>query len=220
MGELVKNPDLGVHAPDDRRAGAPTLLPGRPSPRVIAAYMKANGGLITEADLAGFQAFEDLPIRVNYRGIDVYECPPNSQGFVMLQALNILEGLTSSPWATTARRTCTRHRIAEAGVRRSQQIRRRPEVRAAHPDARAAVEGYAAARRALIDPTHAIDGEAPAGEPAQPTASGAPDGRLRAPRGTAGLVGGPRRRRGRPDDLPGVIDRDRNMVSLRSPPRS
>ena len=29
---------------------------------------------------------------MNYRGAEVYECPPNSQGFVMLEALNILEG--------------------------------------------------------------------------------------------------------------------------------
>ena len=54
--------------------------------------MKANGGLITEADLASYEAVEDTPISINYRGIDVYGCPPNSQGFVMLEALNILEG--------------------------------------------------------------------------------------------------------------------------------
>ena len=30
---------------------------------------------------------------MNYKGVEVYECPPNSQGFVMLQALNILEGM-------------------------------------------------------------------------------------------------------------------------------
>ena len=57
-----------------------------------AAFLKANGGIITEADLAGYQPFEDAPIHVNYRGVEVYECPPNSQGFVMLEALNILEG--------------------------------------------------------------------------------------------------------------------------------
>ena len=32
-------------------------------------------------------------MRINYKGVDVFECPPNSQGFVMLQALNILEGM-------------------------------------------------------------------------------------------------------------------------------
>src|SRR5882762_8997157 len=57
-----------------------------------AAYLKANGGIITEADLRSYEPFEDAPIRINYRGTDVYECPPNSQGFVMLEALNILEG--------------------------------------------------------------------------------------------------------------------------------
>src|SRR5262249_61627695 len=57
-----------------------------------AAFMKANGGLIPEADLAEVRAFEDPPVQTSYRGIDVYECPPNSQGFVMLEALNILEG--------------------------------------------------------------------------------------------------------------------------------
>ena len=59
----------------------------------IAAYMKSVGGLIDEKDLAAYKPFEDTPIHINYKGIDVYECPPNSQGHVMLQALNILEGM-------------------------------------------------------------------------------------------------------------------------------
>src|SRR4029434_4871142 len=32
------------------------------------------------------------PISTNYRGYDVYEMPPNTQGFVVLEMLNILEG--------------------------------------------------------------------------------------------------------------------------------
>ena len=59
----------------------------------FAAYMKAQGGLIDQKDLAAIRANEDPAIKINYKGIDVYECPPNSQGFVMLQALNILEGM-------------------------------------------------------------------------------------------------------------------------------
>jgi len=60
--------------------------------RATVDFMKANGGQFAENDLAKFSAHEDQPIQINYRGIDVYECPPNSQAHVMLQALNILEG--------------------------------------------------------------------------------------------------------------------------------
>jgi gamma-glutamyltranspeptidase/glutathione hydrolase len=55
--------------------------------------MKAQGGLIDAKDLAGIRANEDTPIHINYKGIEVYECPPNSQGHVMLEAMNILEGM-------------------------------------------------------------------------------------------------------------------------------
>src|SRR5207247_4853436 len=37
--------------------------------KATADYMKANGGIMTESDLAGYQAYEDQPIKINYRGI-------------------------------------------------------------------------------------------------------------------------------------------------------
>ncbi len=91
MGDILVQSGSRADAAHDRRAGADAFYKGDIA-KTTAAYLKANGGIITEADLAGYQPFEDSPISVNYRGVDVYECPPNSQGFVMLEALNILEG--------------------------------------------------------------------------------------------------------------------------------
>lgn len=58
----------------------------------IAQYARETGGYITKEDLAEFQADWVKPIRVNYRGYDVWEIPPNGQGIIALQALNILKG--------------------------------------------------------------------------------------------------------------------------------
>src|SRR4029079_11305991 len=58
----------------------------------IAAQMKANGGLITKADLAGYQAKERVPVRGTFNGYEVIAMgPPSSGGTVMLETLNILE---------------------------------------------------------------------------------------------------------------------------------
>ena len=56
----------------------------------------ANGfvsaGLLTEEDFAQYQARVEEPARTTYRGVDVYKAGFWSQGPVLLQALNILEG--------------------------------------------------------------------------------------------------------------------------------
>ena len=52
---------------------------------------KEQGGLITMQDLAAWKPLEEVPLMVNYKGIDVYKLPQWTQGPAMLQALNILE---------------------------------------------------------------------------------------------------------------------------------
>ena len=183
--------------------------------------MKAEGGLIDHKDLAGIKANEDAPIKINYKGVEVYECPPNSQGFVMLQALNILEGMNvryrrhnSAPYL---------HAVTEslklAFADRNKYVAD-PKFTPNIPMREMLSKEYATIRRALIDPDKAIDGEAPFGNPTStPTDSG------------GATVGKPRLAYAPPQVLPGtvitgeenghttylaVVDKDRNMVSVTS----
>jgi gamma-glutamyltranspeptidase/glutathione hydrolase len=58
----------------------------------IAAAMAANGGLISKADLAAYQAKARTPVRGTFRGFELISMPPPSSGGVaMIEMLNILE---------------------------------------------------------------------------------------------------------------------------------
>jgi gamma-glutamyltranspeptidase/glutathione hydrolase len=91
MGDIIKNPDLANTLRAIGARGAEPFYRGDIAKNTVA-FLKANGGIFSESDMADYQPYEDTPVHVNYRGTEVYECPPNSQGFVMLEALNILEG--------------------------------------------------------------------------------------------------------------------------------
>ena len=58
----------------------------------IASFVQANGGWLSEEDLAAHHSDWDEPISTGYRGVTVHECPPNGQGITALMALNIAEG--------------------------------------------------------------------------------------------------------------------------------
>src|SRR5690606_29207076 len=59
---------------------------------LIADDMKANGGLITLADLKNYVAKERTPLTGSYRGYEIVTMPPpSSGGIVMLQVLKMLE---------------------------------------------------------------------------------------------------------------------------------
>src|SRR5712691_1717807 len=171
MGDIIRNPDLARTLRTIAAKGPDGFYRGDVA-RNLATYLKANGGIITEADLASYQPFEDAPVHVNYRGVDVYECPPNSQGFVMLEALNILEGFdlhamghNSAPYL---------HAVTEA-LKLSFADRNKyvgdPKFVPNIPMRGLLSKEYAAARRAQIDPNRAIAGEPRPGDPTRFTTS-------------------------------------------------
>ena len=59
----------------------------------VAAQLAKLGGFFTQGDLAAQQAHWGEPIRGSYRGVTIYETPAPTQGFTVLEMLNLLEPL-------------------------------------------------------------------------------------------------------------------------------
>jgi gamma-glutamyltranspeptidase/glutathione hydrolase len=90
-GEVFRNPDLAKTLDAIARGGRDVFYKGAIG-KAIADDLQKRGGFVTAADLAGHKADWVDPIGTSYRGYDVFEMPPNTQGFVALEMLNILEG--------------------------------------------------------------------------------------------------------------------------------
>jgi gamma-glutamyltranspeptidase/glutathione hydrolase len=61
--------------------------------REIAQKIQKGGGLVTEEDLAAYEAKERTPVRGHYRGYEIISAPPpSSGGIALIETLNILEG--------------------------------------------------------------------------------------------------------------------------------
>ena len=69
----------------------PTTFYKGPMAKQIAAFEKAGGGLITEADLAAYEVKDRAPITGHYHGYDLITAPPpSSGGIVLVEILNML----------------------------------------------------------------------------------------------------------------------------------
>ncbi len=89
--EILKQPDLAWTLGKISKEGAKGFYTGEVARR-IAADMKANGGILTTADLAAYKPVERAPLVGTYRGYQVYTAPPASAGgATLLNMLNILE---------------------------------------------------------------------------------------------------------------------------------
>jgi gamma-glutamyltranspeptidase/glutathione hydrolase len=90
-GEVFSNPNLADSLELIAKDGRDAFYKG-PIARAIAADMRARSGLLDERDFRTHTADWVETISTNYRGYDVHEMPPSTQGFVALEMLNILEG--------------------------------------------------------------------------------------------------------------------------------
>ncbi|WP_375164689.1 gamma-glutamyltransferase [Temperatibacter marinus] len=89
-GEIFKNPDLARTLTMIAKSGADAFYKG-PLADTMDAYFKRIGGALRKEDFASHTANWIAPAKVNYRGYDVWELPPNGQGIAALQMLNVLE---------------------------------------------------------------------------------------------------------------------------------
>ena len=91
VGEPLVQADLASTLKRIRDHGRDGFYEGETA-RLIAEFMREWGGLITEADLAAYEAEEQAPVHGTYRGYDVYSMsPPSSGGIAVITMLNILE---------------------------------------------------------------------------------------------------------------------------------
>ncbi len=89
-GEVFRNPQLADTLTAIANGGRDAFYRGDIARR-IEKYLRANGGYLTAADMAAHTSEWVEPVSTNYRGYDVWELPPNTQGVAALQMLNILE---------------------------------------------------------------------------------------------------------------------------------
>ena len=90
-GAVFRNPALARAYELLAREGRDAFYRGAIA-RDIVALSRHNGGLFSAQDLATHRSEWVEPISTEYRGVRVYEMPPNGQGLTALEMLNILEG--------------------------------------------------------------------------------------------------------------------------------
>jgi gamma-glutamyltranspeptidase/glutathione hydrolase len=87
---LVRNPELAAALRLMQEEGRDAFYSGAIADAIVAK-VQANGGVMTNSDLADFQSEWVEPISTNYHGYDVFQLPPPGQGIAALEMLNILE---------------------------------------------------------------------------------------------------------------------------------
>ncbi|MGH2402978.1 MAG: gamma-glutamyltransferase [bacterium] len=157
-GDILIQRDLAASLRTVAAGGAEAFYRG-PIAQAIGRYSRGHGGLLTEEDFAAYGVDVYEPLQTPFRGLTVYTTAPPSQGFLLLEMLNLLEGFPPAPWesadrihrAVEAKKLAYADRLAYMGDPRF--IR--------NPIEMLLDKSYAARRRAEIDPVRAA--ETPAG---------------------------------------------------------
>src|SRR5262245_7131658 len=155
-GEIFRQKNLARTFRTLARGGRDAFYKGEIA-RAIVDYCEKNGGFLSMRDFAEHKSEWVEPIATDYRGYRVYECPPNGQGLAALQTLNILEGFDIA--SMSSQPDLYYHTLIEA-TKLAFADRNRYIADPAFskvPVAELLSKDYAAKRRALINPSKALD---------------------------------------------------------------
>ncbi|MBV8881271.1 MAG: gamma-glutamyltransferase family protein [Planctomycetaceae bacterium] len=153
-GETFRNPALARVLRAIGDGGKEAYYKGEIGRAVVAA-VREEGGVLAAEDLAAHESTWVEPISTTYRGLRVWECPPNGQGITALLALNVLEGfelrgqdpLGPERWHLLLEAM----RVAFADARWFVADPQKTEI----PVRELLSREYAARRRSLVDPRRA-----------------------------------------------------------------
>lgn len=167
--EVFIQPDLARTLKILAKEGAQAFYRGSLA-RLTADFYERQKGVLRFEDFAGYQPEEAAPIKTTYKEYEVYQCAPNSQGMVLLLALNILEGFNLQQLGHNSADYI--HVVTEA-LKLAFADRDRyiadPRFAKHIPVEGLLSKDYAAKRRALIHMDQAIQGAAPPGDPQRQT---------------------------------------------------
>lgn len=92
-GVRFRNPDLAVVLETLAEAGSVEPFYRGEIGEKIAKAFQDNGGILTAADMAAYEASEVEPVHLDWRGYDIYTPPLTAGGATSLEAINILKAL-------------------------------------------------------------------------------------------------------------------------------
>ena len=103
VGEIMRLPDLAKTLQGIAEGGSDAFYTG-PVADSIVRTLERLGGVMAHDDLKQHASSWETPISTLYRGVTVYECPPNGQGLAALIAMNIANDFVmDEPWDSPAR---------------------------------------------------------------------------------------------------------------------
>ncbi len=153
-GAIFRNQDLANTLRMIGEGGRDAFYEG-PIARTIDAYMKRIGGDLRYEDFAAHDSEWVEVACVDYRGTELCELPPNSQGFAALQMANILKNVELAQWPRGSAEVL--HYITEAKRLAFEDVARfyGDPAFAEIPTERLLSDEYGRERFALIDPARA-----------------------------------------------------------------
>ena len=92
MGDRFSNPNLAKAMEEIAKHGRDGFYKGWVADDILGK-LQSLGGLHSAADFDTAIAEYVTPIKTNFRGYDIWECPPNGQGVIALLLLNIMSGV-------------------------------------------------------------------------------------------------------------------------------